>query len=74
MILFTLIPFIFIIIGILNVIFPKAFWYMKTGWQFKNAEPSDLALIMIRFGGILAIVFGIFILVSRFPFNNGPNF
>jgi hypothetical protein len=73
MFLFRLVPFLFIIIGALNVIFPKASWYMKSGWQFKNAEPSDLALIMIRVGGIIAIVVGIFILVSGFPFNGIPN-
>jgi hypothetical protein len=62
------------IIGALNVIYPRASWYMKSGWQFKNAEPSDAALIMIRISGIVAIIFGIFILVSGFPFNIGPRF
>jgi uncharacterized protein YjeT (DUF2065 family) len=74
MILFQLIPIIFILFGVLNVIYPRASWYMKTGWQFKNAEPSELALTMIRIGGIISIAIGIFILVSGFPFNNGLNF
>jgi hypothetical protein len=72
--LFTLFPVIFIIIGALNVMYPRVSWYMKSGWQFKNAEPSDLALIMIRISGIIAIGIGIFLLVSGFPFNNGPSF
>jgi hypothetical protein len=74
MVLFQIVPFFFIIAGILSIIFPKFSWYMKTGWQFKNAEPSDLAIITIRIGGVIAIVIGIFILVSGFPFNIGPSF
>jgi hypothetical protein len=72
--LLSIVPIIFIIVGALNVIYPRAAWYMKYGWQFKNAEPSDAAIIMIRIGGIIAIVIGIFILVSGFPFNIGQSF
>jgi uncharacterized membrane protein len=74
MILFQIIPILFIIAGIANIIFPKFAWYMRTGWQFKSAEPSDLAIITIRIGGVIAIVIGIFILVSGFPFNMVPSF
>jgi hypothetical protein len=59
---------IFIVIGILNIAFPTAGWYMRYGWQFKNAEPSDAALIMSRIGGVIAIVIGLFITFS------GPNY
>jgi uncharacterized protein YjeT (DUF2065 family) len=64
MLLFNLIPFIFIILGLLNIIYPKASWYMRYGWQFKNAEPSDAALVMSRIGGVFAILIGLFILFS----------
>jgi hypothetical protein len=65
--LFKLVPILFILFGALNVLFPKAAWYMKYGWQFKNAEPSQAALIAARVGGIIAIIIGIFILASGFP-------
>ncbi|QMV42042.1 DUF6199 family natural product biosynthesis protein [Cohnella cholangitidis] len=64
MILFTLIPILFIILGAIGVFFPRVSWYMGVGWQFKNAEPSTAALISARIGGILAIIVGIFLLAS----------
>jgi uncharacterized membrane protein YidH (DUF202 family) len=69
--LFKLVPILFIIIGILNVVFPKLTWYMRVGWQFKNAEPSEYALIIARIGGVIAIVVGLFLLFSGFP-RTGP--
>jgi uncharacterized protein YjeT (DUF2065 family) len=73
MLLFNLIPFIFIILGLLNIIYPKVSWYMRYGWQFKNAEPSDAALVMSRIGGVFAILIGLFILFSGF-FRIGGSF
>ncbi|MCD9022188.1 DUF6199 family natural product biosynthesis protein [Cohnella silvisoli] len=67
MFLFKLVPIMFILIGVLNVLFPRASWFMKYGWQYKNAEPSQAALITARIGGIIAIIIGIFILASGFP-------
>jgi len=64
MILFTLVPILFIILGAIGVIFPRISWYMSVGWQFKNAEPSTAALISARIGGIFAIIVGIFLLSS----------
>ncbi|MBO7748732.1 hypothetical protein I8J29_31640 [Paenibacillus sp. MWE-103] len=65
--MFGLFGLLFIIIGILNVFFPQAGWYMRYGWQFRNAEPSDAALIMNRVGGVIAVVIGIFVLFGGFP-------
>lgn len=67
--MFGLFGLIFIAIGIVNIAFPKASWYMKYGWQFKNAEPTEAALIMSRIGGVLAVVIGLIILIGGFgPF------
>ncbi|KEO84154.1 DUF6199 family natural product biosynthesis protein [Tumebacillus flagellatus] len=60
----TLFALIIILIGVLNVLFPQAAWYLRAGWQFKNAEPSDAALIMGRVSGVIAILIGI---VFLFP-------
>jgi hypothetical protein len=69
--LFKLVPLMFLLIGVLNIVFPRAAWFMKYGWQYKNAEPSQMAIISARIGGIIAVVIGIFILASGFP-NMGP--
>lgn len=47
------------IFGILNATFPYFFWYISHGWYYKNAEPSDLALGINRFGGIAVMVFSV---------------
>ena len=59
-----LIPFLFIGIGILNLLFPRTAWFWNVGWQFKKAEPSEAALLMGRVGGVLAIGIGLFLLFS----------
>ena len=64
MFLFTLIPILFVILGVVGLFFPRFTWYMGIGWQFKNAEPSTAALISARIGGIISIVAGIFLLTS----------
>ena len=55
-ILFALVCFI---IGGLNIAFPYAGWYLRYGWRFRDAEPSDTALAMNRVSGVLAVVIGI---------------
>lgn len=52
------------ILGILDTAFPKLSWYLGYGWRYKNAEPSDAALIFSRVGGVIAIVIGIVFLLS----------
>jgi hypothetical protein len=48
-----------IAIGIANLLFPRTFWYLSEGWKFKNSEPSNTALVIIR-------VIGFFIFISSF--------
>lgn len=55
---------IVILIGIFNLVAPDAAWYLSRGWQFKDAEPSDAALVMARIGGAAAILIGIVLLFS----------
>lgn len=54
---------IFILAGIFNLVAPDAAWYLSRGWQYKDAEPSDAALVVTRIGGV-AIVIGIVLLFS----------
>lgn len=52
----------FLAIGGFNAISPQTSWYLSYGWRFKNAEPSDAALLLGRCGGVLAAVIGLFLL------------
>ncbi|MBU5625961.1 hypothetical protein KQI82_03280 [Oscillibacter sp. MSJ-2] len=49
-------------IGGFNAISPQTSWYLSYGWRFKDAEPSDAALVLGRCGGVLAAVIGFFLL------------
>ena len=40
-----------IALGIWNLAAPRTAWYLSYGWRFKNAEPSDAALVLGRVGG-----------------------
>ncbi|MCT2536263.1 hypothetical protein NC661_13495 [Aquibacillus koreensis] len=54
---------VIILFGLLGAVFPQAAWYLEIGWKLRDAEPSEFALIANRFGGILAAIFGLFILL-----------
>ena len=43
-------------VGIFNTIWPYGSWYLEYGWRYRDAEPSNLALGLNRFGGIIAII------------------
>lgn len=48
--------FVFVIaFGILGAAFPRAAWKLEIGWMTKNGEPSDFALKLYRWGGVLLI-------------------
>jgi len=66
MALFGVIMLIFL--GFLGAEFPTFIWYLSVGWQFRDAEPSDMAIWINRFIGYFLIVVGIcYILVFFFP-------
>ena len=50
-------------LGLFEAVFPKAAWYLGYGWRYKDAEPSDAALIFARIGGVAATVIGFVLLV-----------
>ena len=50
-------------VGAFNAAVPQAAWFLKYGWRFKNAEPSDLALGINRGIGIAAVVIGLIMLI-----------
>ena len=53
--------------GILYMLYPQDIWFLKNGWKFREAEPSDLYLGLVRFGGGVSVLIGIItILVAIF--------
>ena len=48
-----------IALGIWGAAAPRSVWYLSYGWRFKNAEPSEAALLAERLGGGVAVVVGI---------------
>lgn len=53
---------ILIALGAFYTFAPHAAWYLSYGWRFKDAEPSDAALIISRISGVAVAVFGLFTL------------
>ena len=55
-----------IIAGLINVKFPGFVWFLSTGWQFSNAEPSDVALGINRVLGYFLLIVGACYILSYF--------
>ena len=53
-----------IALGIIDMIVPKVSWYLGYGWRYKNAEPSDIALIFARIAGGIAVAVGVVLLLT----------
>lgn len=59
----TLFAVLFILLGLVSVVFPKAFWHMRIGRKVPHVKPSKLYLGMLRFGGLLVVALGIYLLL-----------
>lgn len=65
-VMFGLIPIVIIIASLVSIWSPRTSWYLQEGWKYKNVEPSDAALTMVRIGGVLGVIGGIvFLIVSQ---------
>ena len=42
-------------VGIFSAAYPYGAWYLERGWYYKDAEPSDAALVFNRVVGILLL-------------------
>ena len=72
-VVFIIAPVIVIIYSVLAVSSPRTAWYFQEGWRYKNVEPSDGALIMLRVNGVFGVIFGIvFIILSQSMFQRLP--
>jgi hypothetical protein len=71
--MFIIVPIIMIIASVVAVSSPRTAWYFGEGWKYKNVEPSDGALVMIRVGGVFGVIFGIvFIILSQSMLQRWP--
>ena len=43
-------------LGIVQLVFPEILWYLRRGIWYRDAEPSDFALVMGRIGGVVIII------------------
>ena len=50
--------------GVWHLFAPKTAWWLARGWWYKNAEPSDLALMLYRILGIILLFVGIICLIA----------
>lgn len=53
-----------ILIGAIVVAFPKASWYLNYGWRYKDSKPSDVAIVVQRVSGGIAIVVGLILIIG----------
>lgn len=60
----VLIGLVIVVIGAINTLSPETGWYLSSGWKFRDAEPSDAALLWTRVSGIATILIGLFFLFA----------
>ena len=53
---------LFIALGLFSALSPHTAWYLEWGWRYKDAEPSDTALMMERIGGVFAVIVGVLVM------------
>lgn len=56
---------IMLLVGLFVILSPEIAWYLRCGWRFRNAEPSELALVLERIDGIILVIAGIVFLFTR---------
>ena len=57
---------VLIVAGLADAISPSTVWYFSYGWRFKNAEPSEAALVFGRLFGIFCVILGLILLITSF--------
>lgn len=58
--------FLFILISVLNIIYPQFAWYLRYGWMVKGqSEPSDAYILMSRISGIIALIVILFVVLPQ---------
>lgn len=59
------IPSLFVLIGVFQVIFPEQAWWIEHGMP-KDTEPPDAGILVTRIGGIILAIIGVIIFFISF--------
>jgi hypothetical protein len=49
-------------VGILSLLRPQIFWHLRVGRKIPGVPPNKLYLIVLRFGGVLVVALGLWML------------
>jgi len=49
--------------GLFNILVPYGTWYLSGGYKYKDVEPTDLSLGLIRFSGGASLVICFFLII-----------
>jgi uncharacterized protein YjeT (DUF2065 family) len=49
-------------IGVLSLLRPQIFWHLRVGRKIPGVPPNKLYLIVLRFGGVLVVALGLWML------------
>lgn len=50
-------------IGLFSVVYPQVFWYLRVGRKIPGVPPNKLYLVVLRIGGLLTILLGIYVII-----------
>ncbi len=50
-------------IGLLSVVYPQMFWHLRVGRKIPGVPPNKLYLLVLRIGGLLVILLGIYVII-----------
>lgn len=53
---------LFMAIGLISIVYPRLFWYLRIGRKVKGVEPSSVYLWVLRIGGFMLFALGAIIL------------
>lgn len=52
-------------VGLWGIISPGSLWYVSYGWRYKNAQPTQAAIILNRIAGVILLIIVIFKIFPR---------
>ena len=53
-----------LVIGLICIISPHTAWYLRDGWKYRGAEPSDFAIGVTRVCGAACVVFAVIVFLA----------
>ncbi|MGM0652911.1 MAG: DUF6199 family natural product biosynthesis protein [Bacillota bacterium] len=55
-----------LVVGLISILYPRLFWYLRIGRKVEGIEPSSLYLGVLRIGGMMVFALGAVILYYTF--------